>query len=138
MASTQTDALQNAAGETDSVQPGSRKTQPAQSHTQLYLNSLAMGTHQQERPDLLQMVQHLTESMHQLLAKVVLLEAAEDRYGPALLTREEAATYLSISLRTLDALLAEGTLQSIYVTNRTRRISRDALDRFIRQKTYRA
>jgi len=76
----------------------------------------------------------VARELRRLRTAVEELEEKATPSGERLLTREEAADVLGISVRKLDELRAEGGLQAIEI-GRSVRYHPDTLDRFMRRRT---
>lgn len=80
------------------------------------------------------LVDGLREEVHALREEVQALRQKEPPEGPeALLTREEAAERLSISIRTLDDMADAGEIQPVRIRGRVL-YAPDTLEAFIRRK----
>lgn len=78
--------------------------------------------------------QPLMDVLRRLVDEAIDARRATDT--PPLLTKAGVARYLSVSIRTVDTLVAEGELVPIKI-RAARRFTKDAVDRYIHSRTVR-
>lgn len=80
--------------------------------------------------DLVALIERAVERATDRLTERLLAELRESA-GP-MLTTEQAASYLSVSERTLESLVSAGKISTTRITPRTRRFAREHLDAVLR------